>query len=51
MSEETEAVKVARVSKEARLGERVLIEAGLDRRQELAFEHEIALIKIRRLNK
>jgi len=44
MSEEREAVLVAEVQKSARLAERELIEAGLDRRLKTSNEHQLVVI-------
>ena len=47
MSEKDEAVQVAEVAKEERLEERKLIEEGLEKRQMIQNEHEIAVLKMK----
>ena len=47
MSKATGAERVAELAKEARLEERKLIEAGLDRRQKMAADHEKEMYKLR----
>jgi len=46
-ADEAHEIHVEEIRKAARLEERKLIEAGLDRRQKAAGEHEITMHKLR----